>query len=769
MDRAQERRGARRTDAELELLVHGVGGTTPGQMLGDPRTVRVTGDDTAAVFRRAEDAGAGKDPRHGPVQEAYVWCNLTSGDSSRALWLLLLPFMVVNLAHWMRPAAAGRHRTARLYGLLVRLAALSLTVLLVAAACEVALDLVAWQCAGVRSCAQRHTWLTFLAPPASAAAGGHGPWWSLPGRRLALAALVPTALTVLLWYLSRRTWSAYESHRPISHDPEPDADGSALTRPGFWYGRRLVARLRAAHTAVALLTVAAAVAAPAVRFDHRPGGPAALDALGRLLTAALAAWAAAAVAVVCRRGRSENRLDERPDRHLVRLLPLGALALLLLTVVYAGWARPGWRSTGPLPGDLAFGALMPAQGLLVVALAVVTGCLHRRSPDPRAGMRGQGGPAVALLACALGGVLSGGVAQRVADWLDGTHAALPGPPVLLTWQASTVPPVLAVLLLLAARLGLGTARLARAERERIRHEHPGEPEDPGRTRDIAHARAMATLTDRAPLVVAVLTATTLLLGAVALAGALATGKTPDAAARRTHDAVQAVAETSQALGSWLVGIGFVLFATWGRRAYKDASARRTIGILWDVGTFWPRAAHPFAPPCYAERAVPDLTWRMATWTRRTGGRLVLSGHSQGSVLAAAAAWQLPPSVRGRIALLTYGSPLERLYGRWFPAHFGPPALAALHRDVACWGNLYRCTDPVGGPVRVPADGTPEVDQGPLRDPLAYGRTPEHPLPAPVLGHSDYQADPAFAHERARLLSRLRPELPRPRPQRRAPR
>lgn len=473
--------------------------------------------------------------------------------------------------------------------------------------------------------------------------------------------------------------------------------------------------------------------------------------------------------VVCRRGRSENRLDQRLDRHLVTLLPLGALGLLLLTVVYAGWARPGWRSAGRLPGAPAFGSLMAGQGLLVVALAVVAGCLHRRSPDPRAGMRGLGGPAVALLACALGGVMSGGVAQRVADWLDGTRAALPGPPVLLTWQASTIPPILTVLLLLAARLGLGTARLARAERDRIRHEHPGEPEDPGRTRDIAHIRAMATLTDRAPLVVAVLTATTLLLGAVALAGALTTGKTPDQAARHTHDAVQAVAETSQALGSWLVGLGFVLFVTWGRRAYKDASARRTIGILWDVGTFWPRAAHPFAPPCYAERAVPDLTWRTATWTRRTGGRLVLSGHSQGSVLAAAAAWQLPPSVRGRIALLTYGSPLERLYGRWFPAHFGPPALAALHRDVAGWGNLYRSTDPIGGPVHVPDDATPEVDHGPLQDPLAYGRTPEHPLPAPILGHSDYQADPVFARVRARLLRRLRPELPGPRPERRDPR
>ncbi|MGW0507978.1 hypothetical protein ACWD1W_01635 [Streptomyces olivaceoviridis] len=794
-------------ETELELLVHGVGGTTPEKMLGDPRTVRVTGDDTAAVFRRAEDAegapdgsgtggeaGAerGRERRSGPVREAYVWCNLTSGDGSRALWLLLLPFMVVNLAHWMRPAAPGRPRVVRLYGLLVRLSALTLTVLLVAAACEVALDLVAWQCAGVQACVRRHSWLDFLSP----AAGG---WWSAPGRRLALAATLPVTLTGLLWYLSHRTWRAYESHRPLSSTPvatddergsadeergpagggvvprsggpEPGGDdagpvghGSALARPGFWYGRRLVARLRAAHTAAGLLTVAAAVTTPAARFDHRPGGPPVLDVLGLGLAAALLLCGAAVVVVVCRRGRSEWRLDQRLDRHLVRRLPLAALALLLLGLVYAGWSRPGWQSTGRLPGDPSFGALMLAQGLLVVALATVAGYLHRRRPDPRAGMRGLGGPAVALLACALGGVISGGVAQRVADWLDGTRALLTGPPVLLTWQASVIPPLLAVLLLLVAGLALHTARLARTERDRVRHEHPGEPEDPARTRAIAHARAMATLTDRAPLVVAVLTATTLVLGSVALAGALATRKTPDGAAHRTHHLVQAVAETSQALGSWLVGVGFLLFVTWGRRAYKDASARRTIGILWDVGTFWPRAAHPFAPPCYAERAVPDLTWRMATWTRRTGGRLVLSGHSQGSVLAAAAAWQLPPSVRGRVALLTYGSPLERLYGRWFPAHFGPPALAALHHDIDCWRNLYRRTDPIGGPVRVPDDTSPEVDHEPLRDPLAYGRTPDHPLPAPILGHSDYQTDPAFTRERARLLTRLHPELPGQRPE-----
>ncbi|WOP39147.1 hypothetical protein RKE32_38030 [Streptomyces sp. Li-HN-5-13] len=767
MERAQQRPAAAGADgpaepagAALELLVHGVGGTTPEKMLDDPRTVRITGDDTAAVFRRAADADAEARPgqhRGAPVPEAYVWCNLTSGNGTRALWLLLLPFMVVNLAHWMRPTAHGRPRTVRLYGLLVRLAGLTLTVLLVAAACEVALDLAAWQCAGTRACAVRHSWLGFLSP----AMGG---WWSAPGRRLALAALVPAALTCLLWYLSHRTWSAYESQLPPAREPEPEEDtgSTCLGRPGFWYGRRLVARLRAAHTAAGLLTVAAAVATPAAGFDRRPGGPATLDALGWLLHAALVAGTAAVVWVVCRRGRSEQRLDRELDRRLVRGLPLGALLLCLLAALYAGWARPGWQASGRLPGDAAFGGIALAQGLLVVALGAAAYTLHRTRPDPRAALRGLGGPAVAMLACALGGVMSGGVSQRVADWLDGTGTSIPGPPVLLTWQASAIPPLLLVLLLLCGRLAGRAWRLSRAERATVERDDPDEPQDAECVRRIARTRAMATLTDEGPLVVGVTSAATLLLGAAALVGALGTGRTPAGAAAGTNLAVRTAAETSQTLGSWLIGLGSILFVTWGRRAYKDASARRTIGILWDVGTFWPRAAHPFAPPCYAERAVPDLTWRMATWTQATGGRLVLSGHSQGSVLAAAAAWQLTPPVRGRVALLTYGSPLERLYGRWFPAHFGPDALSALHHDVDCWRNLYRLTDPIGGPVRLSGGCGPEVDHAPLEDPLARGRTARHPLPAPILGHSDYQADPVFAEERRLLLARLLPDLPAPR-------
>ncbi|MFE7705048.1 hypothetical protein ACFU6I_04415 [Streptomyces sp. NPDC057486] len=752
-------------------------------MLRDPRVARVTGDATAAVFRRSGDIDAERHPeryRDRPIEEAYCWSNLTSGNGSRALWLLLLPFMVVNLAHWMRPTAKGRTRAVRLYGVLVRLVALSLTVLLTAAACEVALDLVAWQCAGVPECSNQRSWLGFL----STAQDG---WWSQPGRRLALAALVPTLLVGLLWFLSNRTWSAYESQRPLGGaEPDDDVldDGTeatpttegpaaetpvvrpALGRPGFWYGRRLVARLRAAHTAAGFLTVAASVAGAAARHDRAVTGPVP-EFLGRLIEAMLVLGTLVVLWVVCRRGRSERRLDNRLDGAVISWLPGTALTLLVVTTVYAAWSRPDWASAGTLPGDITFRVLTVGQGMLVVALAAVALGLYRRTPEPRTVMYGLGGPAVAMLACALGGVMTGGVAQRVADWLDGPgtpgmgrSSLIDGPPVLLSWQASVIPVLLALLLIPAVVLGVRTWRAARAMEPEVDKEYGEKRPDAARTRQIARTRALAGLTDSAPWLLGLVSGATLLLGAGAVAGAWVSGEVPGLALDGAGPFIESVAEAAQSTGSWMIGFGSIVFVTCGRRAYRDASTRRTIGILWDVGTFWPRAAHPFAPPCYAERAVPDLASRMSGWTGRTRGRLVISGHSQGSVLAASAVWQLPAEARKRVALLTYGSPIERLYGRWFPAYFGPGPLDGLHRSVHCWRNLWRATDPIGGQVRLDVGAGPEVDRGPLRDPLVYGRTPEHPLPEPVLGHSDYQADPVFAEERAALLVRLEPVLPR---------
>lgn len=749
------------TPLALELLVHGVGGTTPERMLDDPRTVRMAGDEIAGIHRRAGDADAERHPerhRDAPVPEAYCWSNLTSGNGSRALWLLLLPFMVANLAHWMRPPTL-RTRVARGYELIVRLLALTLTVLLVAAACEVALDIGGWQCAGRAGCGRDTSWLGF-------ATAAHGGWWGAPGRRLALAATAPLSLVAVLWWLSHRTWYAYESQRPAARSTPPPPGTPSLAMPGFWYGRRSVARLRTAHTAAGLLTVATALCAPPLAHDTGHGAVP-LRAAGWALVGLIAVGGATAAGVACRADRTETGLDDTPDHRTTRALLAGSAAVTAAAALYGGWSRPGWVSAGRLPSAQAFSAITVVQGALITALATTAVLLHRAPPpdfeDCGAALRGLAGPAIALLGCALGGVLTGGAAQRTADWLDRGRipgGPLPGPPAVLTWEAAVIPAVLALLALGAAVLAIRLHAREHALRRHVEALYPGEAHHAARTRQISRAIARAGLTDAAPGLLAVVCAAAFALGGGAIAGSWAGGGTPARVARHAPHALSSLAAAAQTAGSWLVGAGVVALIALGRRAYRDPSARRTVGILWDVGTFWPRAAHPFAPPCYAERAVPDLSWRMSSWTGATGGRIILSGHSQGSVLAAAAVWQLDPAVRRRVALLTYGCPLARLYGRWFPAHFGTARLRELHQDMHTWSNLWRRTDPIGGPVAI---GTPEdpVDCGPLLDPAAYGRSAAHPLPEPVLGHSCFQADPVFAEQRALLLARLPEAKPVP--------
>lgn len=746
---------------DLELLVHGVGGATPQGMLNDPRVVRVTGDDTAAVYRRADEATAEDDPGRsprGPVREAYCWSNLTSGDGRRALWLLLVPFMIVNLAHWMRPRHGGDRRNWW-YDAVLRLLALTLTVLLVTGACEMTMDLVAWQCADSAYCAAGKHWLVLVN------SAQHG-WWSEPGRRLVLGAGVPLVLVAGLWWLSRRTWWAYEQIRPAG---EGGGRGGPLARAGFWYGCCEVARLRAAHTAAGVAVVAAALWTPAFRQDLHggTGTSALLRACGWTLAGALGALAVAVLTLTVCAWRDEDQNTIAPararlDRGLCVTLQAGALTVLAAALVFTSWHRRGWDSGGhggrlllPTP---TLCVLTLAQAVLIGALGVLTVGVR-----PRQGaMYGLAGPATALLACSVGALFTSGSVQRMADWLDRGGATgsagdlIAGPPVLLTWQASVLPGGLLVLAVTVAGGAWLVWRGAGRLRGQVESDYPrpdGEPPLPyerNRTRHIARAQALAGLTDRGPVLLTTIVVAACVLGGGALAGAALTGRAPGAAAGHAAPWIQAVARGAQATGTWLLGAATLALIALGRRAYRNTTARRTVGILWDIGTFWPRAAHPFAPPCYAERAVPDLTWRMTTWTTaHPDNRIVLSGHSQGSVLAAAAAWQLPEPTRDRVALLTYGSPLARLYGRWFPAFFGPDRLALFHEDVHDWSNLWRRTDPIGGACLLP-----EVDRR-LKDPLAYHRDGRHPLIAPVLGHSHYPEDPEFAVVRAGLLRRLR--------------
>jgi hypothetical protein len=164
---------------------------------------------------------------------------------------------------------------------------------------------------------------------------------------------------------------------------------------------------------------------------------------------------------------------------------------------------------------------------------------------------------------------------------------------------------------------------------------------------------------------------------------------------------------------------------------RNESKRRGIGIIWDLAGMWPRWYHPFAPPPYGPRVVTDLR---AEVERRLeeGNRLLLAAHSQGSALASVVIRQLNDDQRSRLAYLTYGSPVQRLYHRLFPAHFTSTWIAGLRADLedargSRWRNLYRRTDPIGGQI----DGVAAAD----------------PIAGVVRSHSGYELEPEY--ERAR--------------------
>ncbi|MDR7252691.1 FtsH-binding integral membrane protein [Nocardioides sp. BE266] len=124
--------------------------------------------------------------------------------------------------------------------------------------------------------------------------------------------------------------------------------------------------------------------------------------------------------------------------------------------------------------------------------------------------------------------------------------------------------------------------------------------------------------------------------------------------------------------------GFVLLSSYVRRS---EATRKAVGILWDLTTFWPRAAHPLSPPCYAERVVPELSTRIR-WARQHGASVVVSGHSQGSLIAAATLIRLDEEELKGVTFVTYGSQLRALYGRVFPCVLGPDVLGYDPTDGA---------------------------------------------------------------------------------------
>ncbi|MFF1876431.1 hypothetical protein [Leifsonia sp. NPDC058230] len=129
--------------------------------------------------------------------------------------------------------------------------------------------------------------------------------------------------------------------------------------------------------------------------------------------------------------------------------------------------------------------------------------------------------------------------------------------------------------------------------------------------------------------------------------------------------------------------GIAVFAIVAVATNALTKKERPLGVMWDLICFLPRAGHPFGPPCYAERVVPELRQRMLNWLgpdgldAQNGRKVVLSAHSLGAVLAVACLFTLQPDTRvaiRNVGLLTYGTQLRVYFGRFWPELFGPGPL-----------------------------------------------------------------------------------------------
>jgi hypothetical protein len=145
--------------------------------------------------------------------------------------------------------------------------------------------------------------------------------------------------------------------------------------------------------------------------------------------------------------------------------------------------------------------------------------------------------------------------------------------------------------------------------------------------------------------------------------------------------------------SWAVAFVVIAGAFLVYRSRESRQLRETLGILWDVMSFFPRRFHPLAPPCYAERAVIDVRNRVIHTTTRGMGsdetdssNLILVAHSEGTLISTAALLSLLPDRHShstdvepipghpeptgreleRVRFVTYGCMLARLYSRAWP-------------------------------------------------------------------------------------------------------
>ena len=148
----------------------------------------------------------------------------------------------------------------------------------------------------------------------------------------------------------------------------------------------------------------------------------------------------------------------------------------------------------------------------------------------------------------------------------------------------------------------------------------------------------------------------------------------------------------------------------------------------DLVGFWPIRFHPLSGTSYRHAVVSGLN-KVLDDLGSEGRRVVLVGHSQGSVLAA---WvthergdEAKHGEKAKHALITCGSPLGALYAPFFPEHFKSSWFDEVRSRSGWWVNTWRDTDPISAPI-------PALDK--KCNPQLKDNVP------PVRGHSNYWED-----------------------------
>jgi hypothetical protein len=237
----------------IQLRIHGVGGATPDGLLGLPagsEVVRVAGDESAAVFARPQE----------PHIEGYVWSKLTRSAWAQALWIILLPFTLFNVANWMYPRRLEGEGSRVLSRGLMLVLGISLTVSYLLWEMTLIQQLFyQWQLGGWVGAAADSAPIRLVLPAPLESAEGLGYILSL------LALLIVNGT---LYFVARRTRQDFEDvtspviHRGKATEPAPAIAGfpiqdrDALRSGHFWSRRRQGDRLLWLHVFVELLFLA---------------------------------------------------------------------------------------------------------------------------------------------------------------------------------------------------------------------------------------------------------------------------------------------------------------------------------------------------------------------------------------------------------------------------------------------------------------------------------------------------------------------------------